>query len=208
MKKENIIGFSAVVITVLVLLFFRNYSVSRIYTMDEKELTKAQVTKKVPMLEITEEDYLSRDALLEMDMVQDAFSSEEPSVLLDTEEFTSLVGEFFPESFALKEAFVMGETVGLDFWSDKVRIIYEMYGKEHFYKTLAVLDNDGRGEPIYTNHNNEKFTKIKEHLEKIEIELNSKKTASFISEAVLFFYRSFYFFPQQTKFAVNGVPGA
>lgn len=172
MKKENIIGFSAVVITVLVLLFFRNYSVSRIYTMDEKELTKAQVTKKVPMLEITEEDYLLRDALLEMDMVQDAFSSEEPSVLLDTEEFTSLVGEIFPESFALKEAFVMGETVGLDFWSDKVRIIYEMYGKEHFYKTLAVLDNDGRGEPIYTNHNNEKFTKIKEHLEKIEIELN------------------------------------
>lgn len=173
MKKENIIGFSAVVITVLVLLFFRNYSISRVYTTEEKELTKAQAAKEVPMLEITEEDYLLRDAVLKLDMVQECFSPQwEEYVLLDTEEFTSLVGEYFPESFVLKEVFVTGETVGLDFWSDKVRILYEMYGKEHFYKTLAVLDQDGRGEPIYTNHNNEKFTKLKEHLERIEIELN------------------------------------
>ena len=125
------------------------------------------------MLEITEEDYLLRDAVLELDMVQECFSPQwEEYVRLDIEECTALAGKYFPESFVLKEVFVTGETVGLDFWSDKVRIIYEMNGKENFYKTLAALDQDGRGEPIYTNHNNEKFTKLKKYLEKIEIKLN------------------------------------
>lgn len=171
--KENIIGFSAIAITVLVLLFFRNTSISRSYTMDEKELTIAPVEKAVPLLEITEEDYLLWDTLQELDMVQECFSTDwEESVLLDTEELTVLAGEHFPEPFHLEEAFVMGETVGLDFRSDEVRILYEMYGKEHFYKTLAVLDQEGRGDPIYRNHNNEKFTKMKKRLDKFEIALN------------------------------------
>ncbi|MGN0135866.1 hypothetical protein [Anaerotignum sp.] len=173
MKKENIIGFSVVAITILVLLFFRNYSISRTYTTEEKELTKAQAAKEIPMLEITEEDYLLRDAVLELDMVQESFLPQwEEYVLLDIEECTALAGKYFPENFELKEAFMMGEIVGLDFRSDTVRIIYEINGKENFYKTLAALDQDGRGEPIYTNHNNEKFTKLKERLEKIEIKLN------------------------------------
>lgn len=170
MKKENIIGFSAVALVVLGLFLFRNGSVSKTYRTDEVELTREQAVKEMPLLEISEEDQLLRDAVLELDMVQEAMASAEDIVLLDPEKMMMHLGEYFPEGFLLNEGFTMGETVGLDFSSEKLRLIYE-FGQEHFYKTMGVLDGDGRGEPVYTNKDNETFTKLKTRLDQIEFSL-------------------------------------
>lgn len=178
MKRENIIGFSAVAITILVLLFFRNYSISRTYTIDEKELTREQALKEMPLLEISEDEYLLRDIILELDMVHKALNSGEEYVLLDTDGIVSDIADNMPSGFELREAFVIDETVGLDFWSEKERIIYEFNGKEQYHKTLAILDKEGQSDLIYTNGNNEEFIKMKKRLDKIEFELNEKETAS------------------------------
>lgn len=126
-------------------------------------MSREQVNEEMPQLLITENDRQMMDAILNDSEVNNFLVSSE-SVEFPLEQAYQLSAGRLPEDARISELSISGQSVCLDYFHDGLRIILEVHIDQSIHKTVSdEPDEDNRqvSPPVYTNFNNEVFTRYR-----------------------------------------------